>query len=84
MITRIDEDTIWETVQKADRLLNRLPAEQIAYLGDDFPWAVTEDDVAIARRSLKGARIGAIQLGFEIAQLAARESVVREDIARGA
>ncbi|PSL37920.1 hypothetical protein CLV49_1528 [Labedella gwakjiensis] len=84
MITRIDEDTIWETVQKADRLLNRLPAEQIAYLGDGFPWAVTEDDVVIARRSLKGARVGAIQLGFEIAQLAAREGAVREDIARGA
>lgn len=84
MITRIDEDTIWETVQKADRLLNRLPVEQIAYLGDDFPWDVTENDVAIARRSLKGARVGAIQLGFEIAQLTARENSTREDIARGA
>ena len=84
MITRIDEDTIWETVQKADRLLNRLPVEQISYLGDDFPWSVTEDDVAIARRSLKGARVGAIMLGFEIAQLTAREDTAREDIARGA
>jgi hypothetical protein len=79
MITRIDEDTLWETIQKADRLLNRLPAEQIAYLGDDFPWDVTEDDVAIARRSLKGARAAAIMLGAEIAQLK-----TREDIARGA
>jgi hypothetical protein len=77
MITRIDEDTIWETIQKADRLLNRLPAEQIAYLGDGFPWEVTEDDVAIARRNLKGARAGAIMLGFEIAQLSAREEIAR-------
>lgn len=77
MITRIDEDRLWETIQKADRLLNRLPAEQIAYLGDDFPWDVTEDDVAIARRSLKGPRGAAVLLGFEIAQLKMREGIAR-------
>ena len=63
-----DQDA-WIVTKKADRLLNRLPVDQIAHLGDGFGWAVTSDDVAIARRLLTGARLQALLLGYEIAQL---------------
>ncbi|RWZ53020.1 hypothetical protein ELQ90_03575 [Labedella phragmitis] len=66
----VDECSVWTTALKADRLLNRLPAEQIAHLGDGFEWDVTESDVAIARRYLIGARVRAIALGREIARMA--------------
>jgi hypothetical protein len=64
------DDILWTTVQKADRLLNRLPAETIGYLGDDFPWQVDDDDVRLARESFSGARLGAILLGRELARVA--------------
>lgn len=64
------DDILWTTVQKADRLLNRLPAETIGYLGDDFPWQVDDDDVRVARESLSGARLGAILVGRELARVA--------------
>lgn len=64
-----NDDILWTTVQKADRLLNRLPAETIGYLGDDFPWEVDDEDVRVARASLSGDRLGAILLGREIARV---------------
>jgi hypothetical protein len=66
----VDEYSVWTTALKADRLLNRLPAEQIAHLGDGFEWDVTEADVVIAHRYLVGARVRAITLGREIARMA--------------
>lgn len=65
------DDILWATVQKADRLLNRLPAETIGYLGDDFPWRVDDEDVRLARESFSGARLGAILLGRELARVGA-------------
>jgi hypothetical protein len=66
----VDEYSVWTTALKADRLLNRLTAEQIAHLGDGFGWDVTEADVVIARRYLIGARVRAIMLGREISRMA--------------
>ncbi|PSL38263.1 hypothetical protein CLV49_1880 [Labedella gwakjiensis] len=73
----VDFDALWETEQKADRLLCRLPAETIGYLGDDFPWAVTDEDVRIARLALSSERLGAILLGRELARVidGSRESL---------
>lgn len=73
MNNQATNEELWIATMRADRLLNRLPAEQIAYLGDDFGWTVTSDDVAVARRLLTGARLQAILLGYEIAQLADSE-----------
>ncbi len=67
----IDEYSVWTTALKADRLLNRLPAEQIAHLGDGFGWDITDADVVIARRHLIGARVEAIVLGREITRMTA-------------
>lgn len=69
-ITDIDQDALWMTQQKADRLLCRLPAETIGYLGDGFPWAVDDEDVRIARRVMDRDHLGAILLGRKIAQFA--------------
>lgn len=76
-VADVDLDALWETEQKADRLLCRLPAETIGYLGDDFPWAVTDEDVRIARAALDGDRLGAILLGRELARVidGSRESL---------
>lgn len=75
----VDEYSVWTTALKADRLLNRLPTEQIAHLGDGFEWDVTEADVVIARRYLVGARVRAITLGREITRMAtAPEGVLLE------
>ncbi|WP_437582680.1 hypothetical protein ACSAGD_10480 [Paramicrobacterium sp. CJ85] len=60
------DDIKWELEMKADRVLYRLSAEQIVYLGDAFPWTVTEEDLAndglvdMVRRS-------ALRLGHEAA-----------------
>lgn len=67
----IDEYSVWTTALKADRLLNRLPAEQIAHLGDGFEWDITDADVIVARRYLIGARVQAVVLGREIARMVA-------------
>lgn len=66
----IDADALWATEQKADRLLCRLPAETIGYLGDDFPWTVDDEDVRLARLALSNVRLAAILLGRELAQMA--------------
>lgn len=73
----IDADALWEAEQKADRLLCRLPAETIGYLGDDFPWAIGDEDVRIARLAFDGVRLGAILLGRELARVidGSRESI---------
>ncbi|RWZ68235.1 hypothetical protein ELQ92_03120 [Labedella populi] len=79
----IDEYSVWTTALKADRLLNRLPAEQIAHLGDGFAWDITDEDVIVARRYLVGARVQAVVLGREIARMvAAPEGVLLEHPAR--
>lgn len=65
----VDPDALWTTEQKADRLLCRLPAETIGYLGDGFPWMVDDEDVRIARAAFDGVRLGAILVGREIARL---------------
>lgn len=70
----IDEHTVWTTALKADRLLNRLPTEQIAHLGDGFDWDITDADVVVARRYLLGARVQAVVLGREIAKMVAAPS----------
>ena len=67
----IDEDALWTTRQKADRLLCRLSAETIGYLGDGFPWSVTDDDVRVARLALSHERLLAILLGRELAVISA-------------
>lgn len=75
----IDEHSVWTTSLKADRLLNRLPSEQIAHLGDGFEWEITDADVVVARRYLIGARVQAIVLGREIAKMtAAPDAIVSE------
>ena len=66
----IDDEATWLCVIKADRILGTLPTEQIAHLGDDFPWAVTDEDVRVARTHLLGARMHAIELGLRLARLA--------------
>jgi hypothetical protein len=71
----IDPDLLWTVEQKADRLLCRLPAETISYLGDGFPWEVDDDDVRIARVALDGVRLGAILLGRELARITENRSV---------
>jgi hypothetical protein len=68
-IVDIDQDALWTTEQKADRLLCRIPSETIAYLGDGFPWAVDDEDVRIARVALSRERLAAILFGREIARL---------------
>jgi hypothetical protein len=73
----IDPDLLWTVEQKADRLLCRLPAETIGYLGDGFPWAVDDDDVRIARVALDGVRLGAILLGRELARITETTAAVR-------
>jgi hypothetical protein len=72
----IDEHSAWTTATKADRLLNRLPAEQIAHLGDGFDWDITDADVVVARRYLVGARVQAIVLGREIAKMVASPEAI--------
>lgn len=72
----IDEHSVWTTATKADRLLNRLPAEQIAHLGDGFDWDITDADVVVARRYLVGARVQAIVLGREIAKMVASPEAI--------
>jgi len=69
MIDHVTNHNLWIATKKADRLLDRLPCEQIAYLGDGFGWAVSSDDVTVARRLLTGERLQALLLGYEIAQL---------------
>lgn len=68
-----DDEAAWLATVKADRILGVLPAAQIAHLGDGFPWAVTDDDVVVARAHLVGARVGAIEVGRRIARLAHEE-----------
>ncbi|PFG29223.1 hypothetical protein ATJ78_0122 [Paramicrobacterium agarici] len=53
---------------KADRILYRLTAEQIAYLGDGFPWTVTAEDLMNAPL-LDAVRQAALRLGREAALL---------------
>ena len=72
----IDEHRVWTTALKADRLLNRLPAEQIAHLGDGFDWEISDDDVVVARRYLIGARVQAIVIGREIAKMVASPDAI--------
>lgn len=72
----IDEHSVWTTATKADRLLNRLPTEQIAHLGDGFEWDITDADVVIARRYLLGARVQAVVLGREIAKMVATPDAI--------
>lgn len=69
MIRIVEDHSVWTATMKADRLLNRLPAELIAHLGDGFGWDVTDQDVAVARRHLVGDRVQAIVLGREIARM---------------
>jgi hypothetical protein len=64
-----DDEATWECAMKADRLLGVLPTQQIAYLGDGFPWEVTERDVQVARTHLIGPRFHAIMVGRELAHL---------------
>jgi hypothetical protein len=73
MISLIDDEATWLCVMKADRILGILPTRQIAYLGDAFPWSVTEDDLAVARTHLLGPRLRAIELGRRLALLAEAE-----------
>jgi hypothetical protein len=72
----IDDYSVWTAATKADRLLNRLPAEQIAHLGDGFEWEITDADVLVARRYLIGARVQAIVLGREIAKMVASPDAI--------
>lgn len=69
MIALIDDEATWLCTLKADRLLGLLPTEQIAYLGDAFPWTVTDADVDVARTHLVGVRLRAIELGRRLADL---------------
>jgi hypothetical protein len=73
MIALIDDEATWPCMKKADRLLGVLSTREIALLGDAFPWTVTDDDVAVARTHLLGARVAAIEVGRRIARLAADE-----------
>lgn len=73
MIALIDDEATWMCVMKADRILGLLPAHQIAHLGDAFPWAVTDGDVAVARTHLIGPRVRAIEVGRRLARLAEDE-----------
>ncbi|RUQ98119.1 hypothetical protein [Labedella endophytica] len=73
MIALIDDEATWVCVMKADRILGLLPAHQIAHLGDAFPWAVTDSDVAVARTHLIGPRVRAIEVGRRLARLAEDE-----------
>jgi hypothetical protein len=83
MIALIDDEATWQCVMKADRILGHLSAHEIAHLGNDFPWAVTDDDVAVARTHLLGARVEAIELGRRIARLAEEEDAAAERPALG-
>ncbi len=69
MTALIDDEATWLCTMKADRLLGLLPTEQIAHLGDGFPWSVTDDDVRVARTHLVGVRVRVIELGRRIAEL---------------
>jgi hypothetical protein len=75
----IDEHSVWTAALKADRLLNRLPAEQIAHLGDGFDWEISDADVVVARRYLIGARVQAIAIGREIARMVASPDAIITD-----
>ena len=83
MTALIDDEATWLCVVKADRILGLLPARDIAHLGDAFPWAVTEEDVAVARTHLVGARLRAIELGRRLAILAAAEDGREQAVAWG-
>lgn len=72
----IDEHSVWTTALKADRLLNRLPVERIAHLGDGFDWRVNDTDVVVARRYLVGARVHAIVLGRDLASIVVPDAIV--------
>lgn len=60
----------FELQMKADRVLYRLPAEQIAYLGDTFPWAVTDEDLQ-DRALVDSVRQTALGLGHRATAIAA-------------
>jgi hypothetical protein len=78
MIALINDEATWQVVMKADRILGVLPTREIAYLGDGFPWAVTDEDVAVARTHLVGARVQAIEMGRRLARLAEDDEAAAE------
>lgn len=67
-----NDSSRWELEMKADRILCRLPGEQIAYLGDGFPWVVTAADLQNAYL-VAPVRKAALRLGREAALIAERE-----------
>jgi hypothetical protein len=69
VIAHGDDESTWLVETKADRILGVLPVDLIAHLGDGFPWAVTDDDVRVARDRLAGRRVRAIEIGRAIARL---------------
>lgn len=81
MISLINDEATWLCVMKADRILGILPTRQIAYLGDDFPWAVTAEDVGVARTHLLGPRLHAIELGRQLALLSEGDTAPLSDTA---
>ncbi|WP_167132088.1 hypothetical protein [Paramicrobacterium chengjingii] len=68
-----NDNARWELEIKADRILCRLRGEQIAYLGDGFPWVVTVADIRSADL-VDPVRQAALRLGREAALIAARDS----------
>ncbi|MCW4458202.1 hypothetical protein [Microbacterium sp. MPKO10] len=60
----------WELEMKADRVLYRLTVEQMAYLGNGFPWAITEDDLSLIDL-VDAVRQAALGLGHRATKLGA-------------
>lgn len=63
------DSALWCALTKADYLLHKLPVEQIAYLGDTFPWHVTVEDLRLGAEQLNPAQGRALELGHELTTL---------------
>ncbi|SEB55988.1 hypothetical protein SAMN04489806_1105 [Paramicrobacterium humi] len=63
------DSALWCARTKADYLLHKLPVEQIAYLGDGFPWNVTVEDLQLAAEHLSPVQCRALQASHELGLL---------------
>lgn len=62
----------WELEMKADRILCRISVDQLAYLGDGFPWEVSDEDIADSAL-VDEVRQRALELGVRARGITATE-----------